>query len=1163
MTPQNHSLKNILNAASSNTLDLSYRTPVIFQKKRRILNIPNDELKALQRSLNDYFQDIYTSIRPDGAYGYMRANAEAAYTHVDAASRLMNSKYIYKFDIKNFFNSVKTDHLRKLFEKDIFNLGSDEIQLLLKLVTFKGRLPFGAPSSPSIINLLFYDIDKRLESKLLDISDSAIYCRYCDDIIIGIDENYRNLFKEVKRLVQNELDKYNLQLNKDKSHILTHSKAMYILGLKVNEKINLDRKYIRNLRATMHKIILDPHNAIKRYQLLSKSTEILLSLRSKIEYVGFVRGKEDPIYKKLLCQFEEVTKKVSNHYASLIKTTQFNNQIYEERRLDKSGIFEQFLTKFDNKQSLETFLEENNLVFVIIKVPVDQNLQDGKYFSIEEDKAPKEDDLVAAVVYKDAQGKPTNKIAFLKLKEAQGETDGEKVIYEVIPFNEAFPVDAETSPLVRGESAIEDDYEVRTVSILQSVVRKEDDPRIDEMARGKVQVGRAESFDEAKEMVLEEFKELNEIRDRATKGEVVQVEILETTPGANRVFDSTKQKNLQLNIATFENERFARVELYSGTAESNKGKTFAGYPYLVLLNSASLPEFEYPLMIPTLESDSMQIGGKSIIDNLGDILFLLQEDFSKNYGKLDSELNRTEEGASLMELFADLLYKPKQNANKARRIVIKREPGTKDKPIGDVLEYVDINFILDPSKENTFFSVKRYKPKQQKAAVESLSLTFKGEKKTNLTPQVIKSTLKSALSGVKMNTRMKYLRTDEKRQNFGYINVNITPSKEEGKPSTYTVEQIKVPSYIQLLGQLGVTVPIMPAVKTKTFTPIERKPNEPYQRIGKGIIFQDANKPENKLEEQFDTELTQKQAEPKALEQPASTEQFEVETPETLARVFNIQTSTGNESLVQDITPELVEEEEVKPVTPTLQENQIEYTKEGKTFIYTVEGEVITNNKGTEVYKNKNSKDRKAILALAKEKFESKESSDSVIPTVSSPASQKVEATKEEVKEDYIDPSIFDFTEKELGDIDFKVLSAKSLPRIQASEITEQDVEKVKSIFGGDINIQNLFETANSDAWATWTKAAITLYKGANRSDLYHEAWHNFSQLYLTVAEKKALYNEIRSKVEELKGATDLVVEEWTAREFSKFAIAHDKYSINAIDALKVYFESLMKGFLA
>jgi hypothetical protein len=121
------------------------------------------------------------------------------------------------------------------------------------------------------------------------------------------------------------------------------------------------------------------------------------------------------------------------------------------------------------------------------------------------------------------------------------------------------------------------------------------------------------------------------------------------------------------------------------------------------------------------------------------------------------------------------------------------------------------------------------------------------------------------------------------------------------------------------------------------------------------------------------------------------------------------------------------------------------------------------------------------------------------------------------------------------GNINIELKSAKRLPIIQSLGVTQTDIERVKGLFPHDVNIDNLFNVANSDAWATWSQSAITLFKGATRADLYHEAWHHFSQLYLTKDEKKRLYGETRDRVKELEGKSDLEVEEYIAREFAKF----------------------------
>ena len=54
-----------------------------------------------------------------------------------------------------------------------------------------------------------------------------------------------------------------------------------------------------------------------------------------------------------------------------------------------------------------------------------------------------------------------------------------------------------------------------------------------------------------------------------------------------------------------------------------------------------------------------------------------------------------------------------------------------------------------------------------------------------------------------------------------------------------------------------------------------------------------------------------------------------------------------------------------------------------------------------------------------------------------------------------------------------------------------------------------LFNTVNSDAWAEFSRSAITLYKGADYTHAYHEAWHAFSQVFHTYDERTKLYEGV------------------------------------------------------
>ena len=93
------------------------------------------------------------------------------------------------------------------------------------------------------------------------------------------------------------------------------------------------------------------------------------------------------------------------------------------------------------------------------------------------------------------------------------------------------------------------------------------------------------------------------------------------------------------------------------------------------------------------------------------------------------------------------------------------------------------------------------------------------------------------------------------------------------------------------------------------------------------------------------------------------------------------------------------------------------------------------------------------------------------------------------------------------------------------------------------VGFQEAFNIVNSNAVAQWTKAGITLFHGADYTDVYHEAWHAFTQLYLTKEQKASLYSEARKVVGQ--NLSDLEVEEILAEDFRKYVLSGSKNVLN------------------
>lgn len=119
--------------------------------------------------------------------------------------------------------------------------------------------------------------------------------------------------------------------------------------------------------------------------------------------------------------------------------------------------------------------------------------------------------------------------------------------------------------------------------------------------------------------------------------------------------------------------------------------------------------------------------------------------------------------------------------------------------------------------------------------------------------------------------------------------------------------------------------------------------------------------------------------------------------------------------------------------------------------------------------------------------------------------------------------------------------------------ITESKIKDIKDWWSTHpmkdvIDLAHLANIVNSDAYAKFIVngnilatpgklARIEIYKNGSFADLYHEAWHGFSQLYLTRDEKIKLYNEVIKNDPSLANATFFQIEEKLAEDFRTYAL--------------------------
>jgi len=280
---------------------------------QRKIFIPNENLLKLQRRLKIILDDSYNPHR--NATGFIKNK-----NIVDNASIHVNKKYILNMDLENFFETITAGRVFAMFEK-YFKITNKDVCFFLTRICCHpdGFLPQGAPTSPTISNIISKQLDKQITKYVNKAGNTIHYSRYADDItfssnynfesgLLEIDDNNYKIGKKIKNIINES----GFNINNDKTRYQTHNQHQEVTGIVVNEKLNVNRKYIRNIRAMIHSVKMDCGQLDKPVKKFNKINNrnvdingLFKVIRGKIEYVGMVKGYHDKVFENIANKFNE------------------------------------------------------------------------------------------------------------------------------------------------------------------------------------------------------------------------------------------------------------------------------------------------------------------------------------------------------------------------------------------------------------------------------------------------------------------------------------------------------------------------------------------------------------------------------------------------------------------------------------------------------------------------------------------------------------------------------------------------------------------------------------------------------------------------------------------------------------------------------------------
>lgn len=217
----------------------------------RLIKAPVSSIKILQRKLSDSLYLVTKNHKSSHGFVIKRSIKTNAEMHC-------KKDFVLNLDLEDFFGSIKFGRVVGLFMSRLFNFNKTIAVLLAQICCDDGCLPQGAPTSPIVSNLICY----KLDNQLLDFAreNYSNYTRYADDITFSfasrkslsglINENSPEILSEKLKSIIHCND-FRINYKKVRlSNVFTNRQK--VTGLVVNEKINLERRYIKKMRSIIH-----------------------------------------------------------------------------------------------------------------------------------------------------------------------------------------------------------------------------------------------------------------------------------------------------------------------------------------------------------------------------------------------------------------------------------------------------------------------------------------------------------------------------------------------------------------------------------------------------------------------------------------------------------------------------------------------------------------------------------------------------------------------------------------------------------------------------------------------------------------------------------------------------------------------------------------------
>jgi RNA-directed DNA polymerase len=275
----------------------------------RVISAPPKVIAAWQTTLLPHLEAAFGHRRYVHGFTRDRSVKTNAQPHVRA-------RVVLNFDLADFFPTIHFGRVRGMFQGHPFRFSPTVASVLAQICCFDGALPQGAPTSPIISNFICRGLDKELAQ--FARTHGCRYSRYCDDITLSTGRD--NISPAVVEFtggaatppilgtsLVNIVTSHSFAVNERKTRVQTFRQRQEVTGLVVNDRVNVPRRFVRNIRSILHacdikgvKAAEEEFHALRdRRFRIGAAPNLSLHVFGKLAYLRMVRGATNGIYQAL------------------------------------------------------------------------------------------------------------------------------------------------------------------------------------------------------------------------------------------------------------------------------------------------------------------------------------------------------------------------------------------------------------------------------------------------------------------------------------------------------------------------------------------------------------------------------------------------------------------------------------------------------------------------------------------------------------------------------------------------------------------------------------------------------------------------------------------------------------------------------------------------